>query len=100
MLFSEVIFQSSRHVKDANKISVINDNYKLIKDRTTGVSEFYNLEKDRGERDNQINNDEYKEIISSLNNQISNFEQRKLDTNDNIKFNKKELKDLESLGYL
>lgn len=100
MLFSEVIFQSSRHVKDANKISVINDNYKLIKDRTTGASEFYNLEKDRSERDNQINNDEYKEIISSLNNQISNFEQRKLDTNDNIKFNKKELKDLESLGYL
>ena len=25
---------------------------------------------------------------------------KKLDTNDNIKFNKKELKDLESLGYL
>lgn len=100
MLFQEVIFQSSRHVKDANKISVINDNNKLIKDRTTGVKEFYNLKDDKGEKHNLILDSAYKDTINLLDNEISNFEKTKQESNDNIKFNKKELKDLESLGYL
>lgn len=100
-LFSEVIFSSSRHVKDANKISVINDNYKLILDRKTNSYEFYNLNDDKDEKNNLINDKTYSKIISLLKSQISEFEKTKTsDNNNKIKFNRKELKDLESLGYL
>ncbi|MGI6680831.1 MAG: sulfatase [Bdellovibrionota bacterium] len=113
MLFSEVTFTSSRHVKDANKIAVINGLNKLILNREDNSYEFYNLKDDIDEKNNLINDSKYQEIIATLKKEISSFENKVSNKNENenkgenknknnkdIKFNKKELKDLESLGYL
>ncbi len=102
-LFSEVTFSSSKHIKDANKVSVVNKNNKLIFDRDKKTYEFYDLDTDKDELNNLINDESKQTIISKLKIAIDNFDKKESNLKNSeskIKFNEKEVKQLESLGYM
>jgi arylsulfatase A-like enzyme len=99
-ILSEVTFQSSSHVKDAHKTSVVQWPHKLIHDRPTDTWELYDLQDDPRELHDLW--PERAKDFALMADKIRDYEKQTTSSalNEGVELNKEEVKQLESLGYM
>ncbi|MGI6524202.1 MAG: sulfatase [Bdellovibrionota bacterium] len=103
-VFAEVSFKSAQKIRNVDKIAIIKKLDKLILDRKTNTYEFYDLSLDPLEENDLINEGSYQTRIELLKKEMMDFSNKvELQTDNDkpqIEFNKKQIRELKSLGYL
>ena len=98
-VYSDVDFQSGRHVKDAFKTSVVRNDYKLIHNREDNSFELYDVVKDPEEKQNIAKDNPT--IIKELTDLLLGYEKSEIVTpSQDLSITPKEVKQLQSLGYM